>query len=214
MENEVQQNVPPVQPLPQNPAPVPTPPTKWSKVLIFTVLGLIVIAGSVFIGIQIGKSQITKIQPITEIQIPTPTPLTNFNHDQKCSTDKDCPNNTFCDYSIPGGMGPNGFVSGQPYGSQQCILKCQNDNQCPNGQCQTFEIVGGDIVIPQKGCVNQNDQTLGIQINTCCSCPMKIRKSLIGTDGWMVYEKGKDYSSLRPANNCNNAVCAHCQPLE
>jgi len=57
MENEVQTNIPPIQPLPHTSTSDLTPPsTNWSKVLIFTVLGLIIIAGSIFIGIQIGKN--------------------------------------------------------------------------------------------------------------------------------------------------------------
>jgi hypothetical protein len=69
-----------------------------------------------------------------------------------CKTDIDCSANYFCDYSEPGGMGPNGFVSGTPSGSQQCILKCQDNAHCPSGLCQTFEIVFGDISMNQKGC--------------------------------------------------------------
>jgi len=152
------------------------------------------------------------LQPIVENSTPTP-PMDSIQA-QKCFNDKDCQSNTFCDYSNPGGIGPNGFVSGQPYGSQKCILKCQDDNQCSNGQCQTFEIVIGDIVINQKGCVSQNDQILGIQINACCSCPIKVRKSLINIDGWVIYEKDKDYSSLRPTDYCKKTVCTPCPPLE
>lgn len=209
MENEIQSNPPPIQPTPQIPV---SPSTNLLKILLLTASELIIIAGSVFIGVQIGKNQIAKISPIAETL--TPTPATKANLTQKCSTDKECPNNTFCDYSQYSSMGPNGQVSSEAYGSQQCILKCQNDNQCPNGQCQTFEMVSGDLVTNQKGCVNQNDQTLGIQINTCCSCPTKVRKSLIGTDGWVIYEKDRDYSGLRPTDYCKKAICAPCPPLE
>jgi hypothetical protein len=65
VENEVQPNIPPVQPLPQTP-PVSTPSTNWSKILLSTIIGLIVITGSVFIGIQIGKNQLTNQQSINE----------------------------------------------------------------------------------------------------------------------------------------------------
>ncbi len=74
MENEVQQNTPPVQPLPQTPASVLTPPsTNWSKILLFVVLGLVIVAGSIFIGIQIGKSQAQSQQPIVAQPIASPT---------------------------------------------------------------------------------------------------------------------------------------------
>lgn len=64
MENEIQQNIPPVQPLPQTPSIVPSS-TNWLKILLFVVLGLAVVAGSVFIGIQIGKNQTSSQQQIT-----------------------------------------------------------------------------------------------------------------------------------------------------
>lgn len=147
MDSDVQQNISSTQPLPI----IPTSPSKnLLKILLFILLELAVIGGSVFIGVLIGKNQIAKIQPITEEM--TPTPSIDANLAQKCSTDKDCPNNSFCDYSMPGGMGPNGFVSGQPYGSQKCILKCQSNDECLSKQCQEFEIVVGDISSAQKGC--------------------------------------------------------------
>lgn len=75
MENEIQQNNSPVQPLPQTSTSIPTSPSaNWSKILIATVLGLVVVAGSVFVGIQIGKNQ-TPSQQSTTVQ-PTATPTT------------------------------------------------------------------------------------------------------------------------------------------
>ena len=60
------------------------------------------------------------------------------------------------------------------------------------------------------------DEILALQITACCSCPAKISRSLIGTDGWTIYEKGKDYSDLLPAmcKAPNIGVCAPCPPLE
>ncbi|RJQ38497.1 hypothetical protein C4559_01770 [Candidatus Microgenomates bacterium] len=73
MENEIQSNIPPVQPLSQTPTPIP-PSSNWSKVLLFTVLGLIIVSGSVFVGIQIGKNQMSNQQPIvTQPIITSPT---------------------------------------------------------------------------------------------------------------------------------------------
>lgn len=63
MENEIQPSVPPVQPLPQAPNSVPSH-TNWSKTLLFILLGCVVITVSVFIGIQIGKSQTSDQQSI------------------------------------------------------------------------------------------------------------------------------------------------------
>ena len=74
MENEIQPNVPPVQPSPQTPILIPTQPsTNWSKILLFVVLGLVTVAGLVFIGIQIGKNQTFNQQPITVQPTTIPT---------------------------------------------------------------------------------------------------------------------------------------------
>lgn len=94
------------------------------------------------------ESKLTDIQK----QILSTFKFTDNNISTKCTTDKDCSSTSFCDYNSPGGMGPNGFVAGEPYGSQKCILKCQSDDQCPSGQCQNFEIVIGDILDHVKGC--------------------------------------------------------------
>lgn len=75
-----------------------------------------------------------------------------INLEQKCTSDTDCPNNAFCDISHPGGMGPNGYVSGQSYGSQKCIYTCNDNSDCSGKQCKEYEIVGGDIIIRKKGC--------------------------------------------------------------
>ncbi|HCC84069.1 MAG TPA: hypothetical protein DEP87_00055 [Candidatus Pacebacteria bacterium] len=74
MENEVQTNTSPKQSIPQTPAIVPSP-TNWLKILLFTVLGLTIVAGSVFAGIQIGKNQISIQQPI--VVQPATQPTTN-----------------------------------------------------------------------------------------------------------------------------------------
>ena len=64
MENEIQPNVP--------------SHTNWQKVLLFIFLGLVVIAGSVFVVIRIGKSQTTNQQPITEQLTNIPTQGVKF----------------------------------------------------------------------------------------------------------------------------------------
>ncbi len=54
MENEVHLT----QTLPQTPTPVSSPTShNWSKIILFTVLGLAIVVSSTFAGIQIGKNQ-------------------------------------------------------------------------------------------------------------------------------------------------------------
>jgi hypothetical protein len=65
MENQIQQDVPPVQQLTQTPTSISTPPsTKRSKILLFIVFGLFVVMGLVFAVIQIGKNQISNRHPV------------------------------------------------------------------------------------------------------------------------------------------------------
>lgn len=74
MENNTQPITPPVQPSPHTQTPIPTAPsTNWSKILVFIVLGLIIIAGSIFVGIQIGKNQTPNQQPIAVQPTASPT---------------------------------------------------------------------------------------------------------------------------------------------
>lgn len=109
MENQTQPNIPPFQPQTQTPT---LPPTNWVKVLLFVIFGLAAIAGSIFIGVQIGKKQIVKQQPTTEQSniIPTqtvanqevisttmepslttnPTAPIPKKTDQVCKVDEDC----------------------------------------------------------------------------------------------------------------------------
>jgi hypothetical protein len=62
--------------------------------------------------------------------------------------------------------------------------------------------------------LGSNEQkVIGIQSTLCCPCPTKVSASLIGQDGWMVYEQGKDYSGFRP-QNCQNAQCKPCSLLD
>lgn len=76
MENQTQPSIPPFQPTPETPV---TPSINWSKIIIFILIGLVVIAGSVFAGMQIGKNQILKQPSIVEQStiIPTQTIIIN-----------------------------------------------------------------------------------------------------------------------------------------
>ena len=74
MDNQTQPNIPSFQPTPEPPV---TPPTNWSKIIIFILIGLVVVAGSTYVGIQIGKNQIGKQSKIVEQPtiIPTQTAI-------------------------------------------------------------------------------------------------------------------------------------------
>jgi hypothetical protein len=54
------------------------------------------------------------------------------------------------------------------------------------------------------------ESVAAIQLNQCCPCPAQIDKSLIGTDGWVLYEQGQNYQDLLP-DECHNTVCKPCQ---
>jgi len=56
-------------------------------------------------------------------------------------------------------------------------------------------------------------EVLGIQTTICCHCPTKVLRSLIGTGGWVIYERGKNYSEYLP-EECAEIICQPCPPLE
>lgn len=70
MDNQNQVNIPPFQPQTQTPT---LPSTNWGKTLFVIIFGLIIVVGSIFAGIQIGKKQIPNQQ--TAIIIPTEIPI-------------------------------------------------------------------------------------------------------------------------------------------
>lgn len=74
MESEIQLKTPPVQPLSQTPAPVLSPKNRL-KIPLFILMGLMIITGSVFVGIQIGKNQMPNQQPAAIQPAATPTQI-------------------------------------------------------------------------------------------------------------------------------------------
>lgn len=53
---------------------------------------------------------------------------------------------------------------------------------------------------------------ISINLTSCCPCPNKINKSQVGKNGWVIYENGKDYTSLLP-KECSTIICQSCEPL-
>jgi len=74
---------------------------------------------------------------------------------------------------------------------------------CGNGVCGT----GENAYNCPADC---NDCVIGFKTNECCACPQKISRSLIGTDSWVAYEKGKDYRAFPKKENCANISCSPC----
>jgi hypothetical protein len=72
MENEIQPDITLAQPSLRS-LPIIQPSANWSKILLFTVLGLIIVASSVFVGVQIGKNQKPSQQPVAKQQTAAPT---------------------------------------------------------------------------------------------------------------------------------------------
>lgn len=65
MENTTQTNIQPVHPLSQPPIPVSPSPNR-SRAPLFILLGIIIVVGVVFVGIQLGKEQLSDQQSIFE----------------------------------------------------------------------------------------------------------------------------------------------------
>jgi len=74
---------------------------------------------------------------------------------------------------------------------------------CGNGICN-LEESATDCPADCNNCV------IGFKANECCGCPQKISRSLVGTNGWVAYEKGKDYSAFPKKENCAGISCSPC----
>lgn len=69
-------------------------------------------------------------------------------------------------------------------------------------------------VISSGLCQRDNDCTLAIRLDQCCSCPEPISLKVLEQDNNLVkYEEGKNYSREIRAN-CKNTVCDSCPPIE
>lgn len=151
MENQTQPNIPPFQPQTQTPT---LPPTNWVKVLIFVIFGLAAIAGSTFIGVQIGKKQIVKQQTTTEQSniIPTQTvanqevisiPIPKKT-DQVCKVDEDCVMamvKCSCDCGVPVNKihwlkySFEQVKRCENYKGTYCKMNCEVEPKCINNIC-------------------------------------------------------------------------------
>ena len=78
----------------------------------------------------------------------------------------------------------------------------ENPTNCPK-DCGTK---GGDE------CKDSSDCVVAINLNSCCNCPQPVPKTLIDGKASVVYEKGKDYSSML-STDCKNVACAPCRSV-
>lgn len=77
---------------------------------------------------------------------------------------------------------------------------------CGNGVCGSGENkCNCPKDCPATGCV------IGIKTDICCSCPQAIARSQVGTNGWVMYELGKAYSSFPKVENCQRVACSPCR---
>ncbi len=77
---------------------------------------------------------------------------------------------------------------------------------CGNGICDLEESVANCPA-------DCNDCVIGFKANECCGCPKKISRSLVGTNGWVAYEKGKDYNAFPKKENCVGIACSPCEDI-
>jgi len=78
---------------------------------------------------------------------------------------------------------------------------------CGNGVCGLGENkinCATDCKTTTSNCV------IGIKTDSCCSCPKKITANQIGSNSWVIYELGKDYSGYPKSENCTAVVCSPC----
>jgi hypothetical protein len=109
---------------------------------------------------------------------------------------KVCPEMCIKDYSC-------NCVAGKFWGSRE--EGCVTNLLCGDGRCQYNETAA---TCP----ADCGDCVIGIKTDSCCACPDRIARSLVGTNNWVIYESGKNYSSLPKTENCQNILCSACNP--
>jgi hypothetical protein len=121
MENEALPTSQPVQPLPQTPTIAPIPAstqTNLAKIILLSLLGLIIVAGAVLAGIQIGKNQTTYQQPVVVQPTISPTQLPTISP-------TDIPETTTPAVSIPPSVAttPSPSPTPRPFSEEEKLMR-------------------------------------------------------------------------------------------
>ena len=89
-------------------------------------------------------------------------------------------------------------------------LKC-GDGACGKGEnkCNCPQDCKG-AAGPE--CQDSSDCVVAVNLGGCCACPRVLPRTSLDSSKFVVYESGKDYSSMLPAE-CKNAVCSPCGPV-
>lgn len=101
----------------------------------------------------------------------------------------------------------NGVIEKGETSKNCCIdVGCPEGQNCENNICKLTEET-------KKGCEKDSDCVWAFRPNSCCDCPQIYNKKIVDADNELVmYEKGKDYSSLRTID-CTGIQCSPCAPL-
>lgn len=76
--------------------------------------------------------------------------------------------------------------------------KCNCPNDCGTGAADE--------------CKDASDCVVAVDLGGCCACPRVLPRITLDGIRFVVYESGKDYSRMLPAE-CRNAVCSPCGPF-
>jgi hypothetical protein len=89
-------------------------------------------------------------------------------------------------------------------------LKC-GDGTCGKGEnkCNCAKDCKG---LEGQECDDSSDCVVAVDLGGCCACPRVLPRTSLDSSKFVVYERGKDYSSMLP-DECRNAVCSPCGPV-
>lgn len=172
----------------------------FATFIVLLILSLIAFAGIGYFAYKNGQIRTAQ----NKNSLVTPSPTTNqkvcdlnkeYRSDAEVSDNCECPQDYIKKFTITGwGPCPEEGMTDCPTATFKCITPTNTpakQNKPP--------VVSSDV--------------WGIQIDRCCSCPLKIPGSRIGQDGWVKYEQGKDYSSILPGI-CKQTACSPCEPID